>query len=105
MPVTKLVEFARLLRLQLIELVGCIAGSVLPDAGSCLKIRSAEYLLPILVDQFEIEVSRLSQSPGVGGLELPGTRSGLWVSGLARAAGRQNRRQQHQSTHADYPFG
>jgi hypothetical protein len=103
-PVIELVELALLLRLELIELLGRIAGGVALDTGSRDKIRTAVNLLPILVDQFEIEISRLGQSPGVGGLERVGARGGLWVTGLAGAAGRQNRRQHHQCTHADIPL-
>src|SRR5580692_5380051 len=49
-PIVDLVELALLLRLELIELLGGIAGGVALDAGSRDKIRTAVNLLPILVD-------------------------------------------------------
>jgi hypothetical protein len=99
MPVTKLVELPRLLRLHL---VGCIAGGVALDAGRCLKIRSAEQLLAVLIDYFEIEISGQRQSLRVAGSDCAITRRILRVAGLTRTGGRQNRRQQRQCTHAGY---
>src|ERR1700735_1199584 len=104
-PELKLIQVALLLRLHLIELVSRVAGGVALNAGSRHKIRSAEKLLAVFVDDLEIEISGLRQSPSVGGRELAGTRSGFWVRGLAGAAGPQNRRQQQQCTHAEYPSG
>src|ERR1700722_1971715 len=92
-PELKLIQVALLLRLHLIELVSCIAGGVALEVGTRDKVRPAEKLLAVLVDHLEIEISGDRQSLGVGGGELAGTRSGLRVGRLARAAGPQNRRQ------------
>jgi hypothetical protein len=90
-PELKLIQVALLLRLHLIELVSCIAGGVALEVGTRDEIRPAENLLAVLVDSLEIEIFGDRQSLGVGGGELAGIRSSF--SGLARAAGHQNRRQ------------
>src|SRR5580700_6720297 len=103
-PVIELVEFALLLRLQLIELVGRVAGGVALYARSRDIIRSAVELLAVLVDYFEIEIFGGFQSPGLGEGDLAGTRGGLRLGGLTRAATEQHRRHQHQCTHTEHPF-
>src|ERR1700733_4743643 len=65
-PVTKLVELALLLRLQLIELVSRIAGGVALNAGSRDKIRSAEKLLPVFADNFRFRFFAISKCPAFG---------------------------------------
>jgi hypothetical protein len=73
----QVIQVAVRLLLQHFELVGRIAGGVALDAGSGLVIRPTVKLLPVLIDQFEVEISSGRQSLGVGGGDFAPTQLGL----------------------------
>jgi hypothetical protein len=106
-PVVELVHIALSLLLQPFELISRIAHRVTLDSRGSLQLGTAEQLLPILVDYFEVEIPGRGQSLSLdisGGSSRSGARGYGRSCGLACAANDKHRRHQHYYAHTDIPL-